>query len=58
MTDEQFVTFYRKCRPTSPRLVSTVAMYRPVTDVLESTASTLEVVVLLVVSTTTGAYFT
>jgi hypothetical protein len=30
-------------------------MYRPVTDVSESTANTLEVVVLLVVSTTTGA---
>jgi len=32
-----------------------VATYRPVTDVSESTASTLEVVVSLVVNTTTGA---
>jgi hypothetical protein len=31
-------------------------MYRPVTDVSESTANTLEVVVLLVVNTTTGAF--
>ena len=46
---------YRKCRPICRRLASTAATSRPVTDVLESTASILEVVVSLVVSTTTGA---
>lgn len=46
--------FYRKCRPTSRRLASTVAMSLPVTDVLGNTVNTLEVVVSLVVCTTTG----
>ena len=45
---------YRKCRPTSRRLASTVAMSLLVTDVLESTANILEVAVSLVVCTTTG----
>lgn len=45
----------RKCRPISRRPASTVATYQPATVVSESTVNTLEVVVLLVVNTTTGA---
>lgn len=48
------LALYRKCRPTSRRLASTVVMSLPVTAVLGNTVNTPEVVVLLVVCTTTG----
>lgn len=51
---EVSLVLYRKCRPTSRRPGSTVAMSLPVTDVLGNIVNTPEVVVSLVVCTTTG----
>ena len=54
MLIETSLALHRKCRPTSRRLASTVAMSLLVTDVSGSTANIPEVAVSLVVCTTTG----